>query len=160
MKHQKLSKLLIIIMLFTLSFGFSTAPSLAKYSELQTKTIQQASKKTAIFPSKYGTDVDKEAPKTEKETIADTISKMVRALVLAIALFFAFIAILVKKRTGAFNIGGIIAQLTKGKKAHEEDIEIQQETTIEEQPKITLTEDELQNKRVRDLVFKFFEVNK
>ncbi|MDD3419271.1 MAG: hypothetical protein PHE78_01580 [Candidatus Gastranaerophilales bacterium] len=155
MKRQNQNNILILILLGVLSFGFNHNPSFAQFSELQTKTIKQASQKTAILPSKYGLEGDKEIIKTEKEAIKDSLSKMLRALVLALALFLGLVAILIKKKGAATNL------LTKFQKHKSQNQNTEENTIkIEKTNQTNLSPEDQEDKRVKDLVFKFFEVNK
>lgn len=155
MKRLNQNNILILILLCALSLAFNHNPSFAQYSELQTKTIKQASQKTAILPSKYGLEGDKEVIKTEKEAIKDTLSKMMRALVLALALFLGLVAIVIKKKSAAINL---LAKFQQQKQQNQNT-----ENTALKSEKINqtpLSAEEQEDKRVKDLVFKFFEVNK
>ena len=147
-----------------LSFG-SSAQSLAqKYSDLQTKTTQTAVKrKRTIDPAKYdlGTDSAKKPNKQKKKkTFGTLIKEMVRSLILIIALFLGITAYIAKHKDKFKNI-----KLPNALKnvVIKEDINATQSDIAEEEVKETpnsVPNLDPRDAKIKELAFKFFEINK
>lgn len=137
-----------------LSFGFYDQSLAQKYSDLQTKTTQSAiNRKKAIYPSKYGMDSESsksQAPK-KKKTVGTVIMELVRALILVIALFLGLAAYIAKHKDKFKNI-----KLPNALKNVPQEPKAPQETEI----KHTKRELDTRDRKVKELVFKFFEINK
>ena len=160
MNQKKASNFLILILLLVLSFGFSTRCLAQKYSDLQTRTTQSAVKRTAIYPSKYGMDSESstKTTKKKKETFGDLIMKMVRILILVIALFLGVAAYVAKHKDKFKNIE--LPNALKKVPVKEKQILQKEETspdiqTIESKPILSS-----RDTKIKELVFKFFEINK
>lgn len=143
------NKFLLIILLFTLSFGFCAQSLAEKYSDLQTKTTQAAiNRKKAIYPAKYG--MDNESPTVKKakkkKSFGTVMMEMVRALVLVLALFLGVAAYIAKHKDKFKNI-----ELPNALK------NVPVEEIKQDEPPQEL---DPHQRKIRDLVFKFFDINK
>lgn len=132
-----------------LSFGFCTQSLAQKYSDLQAKTTQTAiNRKKAIYPAKYGMDSESTSVKKakKKKSFGDVLMEMVRALILVVALFLAIAAYIFKHKDKFKNIN--LPNSLKNVPVEEVN---QAESPQELDP---------HQRKIRDLVFKFFDINK
>lgn len=148
---MRLNNVLIAILFLTLSFGFCTQSLAQNYSDFQVKTTQEAAKRSPIYVIKQKT-AQKEStqtPEKKKQTFQDSFAKMIRALILAIALFLGLVAYLLKHKNKFKNV-----ELPNILKNTSE--EGQKEIKTPNAP----TELDSRDANIRKSVFKFFEINK
>lgn len=151
-------KILSIILFFVLSFGFCTQGLAQKYSDLQTRTTQTSIRRKAIYPSKYGLDSESstKAPKKEKETLWSLILKMFRGLIFVIALFLGIAAYIAKHKDKFKNI-----ELPNAlKNVPIEKTKISEPEATEQVTQNNIPEIDPEDAKIRECVFKFFEINK
>lgn len=149
-------KILSIILFLILSFGFCTQSLAQNYSDLQVRTTQKSIKRKAIYPSKYGMDSESttKVPKKKKETLWDLIMKMLKALILVVALFLGIAAYIAKHKDKFKNI-----ELPNALK----NVPIEEPKKPEAEEQITqknIPEINSEDAKLRESVFKFFEINK
>lgn len=152
MKLQKQSKLVLLLIILMLSFGFNYQSLAGNYSDIQTKTTQSATvRRKAIYPSNYEVSSEEFQKNAKKNTFGDAIKKMVRALLLVIALFGALIAYLVKNKE-KFKKINILNKPTQASKPQPK-LQAQQAQTPPQ-------EIDPYEAKIRTLAFKFFKLNK
>lgn len=150
MKFQKQNKLILLLIILQLSFGFNCQSLAGSYSDIQQKTTQSATiRRKAIDPAKYEISSDDFQKKAEEnDTFGESLKKMIRALLLAIALFCALVAYIVKNKEKFANINTL-------KKTNQK-TETQTQLNTQSPPK----EINPYEAKIRDLTFKFFKINK
>lgn len=157
------SRFHLLIIIFALSFGFhnqslaqntsvpisnsdkikivADSPSVPSYLSHSKKAKQQAETQ------------QKQKDKQKKDALWTVIIKVIKALLLAIALFLALIAVFIKNKDKLKDPAQTPISLAKAMKKEEQKNETKTNSNI--QPEIISAD-----KQIRDLVFKFFNMNK